>query len=102
MKEGHVVIVAPMDGSPAQQVGLHPRDIILKVEGEDVAGLPIDQVVSRILGPAGSSVTLTILTLETRQTRDVTLVRAHITLQNVTWQRMPDTQIAHMRIVGFS
>jgi carboxyl-terminal processing protease len=102
MKEGHVVIVAPMDRSPAQQAGLHPGDVILKVDGEDVAGLPMDQVLSRILGPAGTSVTLTILTPETGQTRDVTLVRAHITLQNVSWQRLPGTQIAHVRIVAFS
>jgi carboxyl-terminal processing protease len=72
------------------------------VDGENVARLPIDQVVSRILGPAGTSVTLTILTPGTEQTRDVTLLRAHITLQNVTWQRLPGTQIAHVRIVAFS
>jgi carboxyl-terminal processing protease len=102
MKEGHVVIVAPMDGSPAQRVGLRPGDIILKVDSENVAGLPIDQVVSRILGPVETSVTLTVLTPETGQTRDVTLVRAHITLQNVAWQRLPGTQIAHLRLVAFS
>jgi carboxyl-terminal processing protease len=102
MKDGHVVIVAPMDGSPAQQAGLRPGDVILKVDGEDVAGLPIDQVVSRIVGPAGTSVTLTILTPETGQTRDVPLVRAQIALQNVFWQQLPGTQIAHVRIVAFS
>jgi carboxyl-terminal processing protease len=102
MKDGHVVIVAPMDGSPAQQAGLHPGDIILKVDGENVAGLPIDQVVSRIVGPAGTSVTLSILTPDTGQTRDVTLVRAEITLENVIWQQLPGTQIAHVRIVAFS
>jgi carboxyl-terminal processing protease len=102
MKDGHVVIVAPMDGSPAQQAGLRPGDIILKVDGDKVAGLPIDQVVSRILGPAASSVTLTILTPETGQTRDVTLVRAQIAMQRVFWQQLPGTQIAHVRIVAFS
>jgi carboxyl-terminal processing protease len=102
MKDGHVVIVAPMDGSPAQQAGLKPGDVILKVDGEDVAGLPIDQVVGRIVGPAGTSVTLTLLTPETGQTWDVTLVRAQISLQNVFWQQLPGTQIAHVRIVAFS
>jgi carboxyl-terminal processing protease len=102
MKDGHVVIVAPMDGSPAQQAGLQPGDVILQVDGENVAGLPIDQVVGRIVGPAGTSVTLTILTPETGQTRDVTLVRAHIELQNVFWHQLPGTQIAHVRIVAFS
>jgi carboxyl-terminal processing protease len=102
IRDGHVVIVAPMDGSPAQQAGLRPGDVILKVDGEDVAGMPIDQVVSRILGPAGTSVTLTVLPSGTEQTRDVTLVRAHITLQNVIWKQLPGTQIAHVRIVAFS
>jgi len=102
MKDGHVVIVAPMDGSPAQQAGLHPGDIILKVDGENVDGLPVDQVVSRIVGPAGTSVTLTLMTPESGQTWEATLVRAKITLQNVVWQRLPGTQIAHVRIVAFS
>jgi len=102
MKDGYVVIVAPMDGSPAQQAGLRPGDVILKVDGENMADLPIDQVVSRIVGPAGTSVTLTILSPETGQTQAVTLVRAEITLQNVAWQRLPGTQIAHVRIVAFS
>ena len=102
MKDGHVVIAAPMDGSPAQQAGLRPGDIILKVDGENIAGLPLDQVVGRILGPAGTSVTLTILDPRTGRAQDVTLVRASITLQSVTWARLPGTAVAHVRIVAFS
>jgi len=102
MKDGHLVIVAPMDGTPAQQAGLRPGDVILQVDGENVAGLPIDQVIDRILGPAGSQVTLTILTPDTGLTRDVALTRAHITLHNVVWQRLPGTSVAHLRIVAFS
>jgi carboxyl-terminal processing protease len=102
IKDGHVVIVSPMDGSPAQKAGLQPGDIILAVDGENVTGMPIDQVVGRILGPAGTSVTLTILTPDTQQTRDVTMMRAKITLENVVWRQVPGTQIAHVRIVAFS
>jgi len=102
MKDGHVVIAAPMDGSPAQQANLRPGDVILKVDGENVAGLPLDQVVGRIMGPAGTSVTLTILDPNSRRARDVTLVRARITLQNVTWERLPGASVAHVRIVAFS
>lgn len=101
-KNGQVVIVAPFDGSPAQQAGLHAGDAILKVGGADVSGLPLEQVVGRILGPAGTFVTLTILDPKTGQTSDLTLVRAHITVNNVAWQRLPGTTIAHLRIAGFS
>jgi carboxyl-terminal processing protease len=99
---GHTVIVAPIDNSPAQQAGLLPGDIILKVDGEDVSEQPLFQVVQRILGPAGTTVTLTILTPATGNTRDVTLTRAKITLHNLTWQQVPGTTIADIRIAGFS
>jgi carboxyl-terminal processing protease len=102
MKDGHVVIVAPMDDSPAQQAGVHPGDIILKVNGQDVLDLPLFQVVQRIQGPAGSQVTLTLMDAQTEQTRDVSLQRARITLHNVTWQVVPGTKIAHIRIAAFS
>jgi carboxyl-terminal processing protease len=102
MKDGHVVIVAPIDDSPAQRAGLRPGEIILKVNGEDVTGLPLDQAVGRILGPAGTSVTLTILNPNTGRTQDVTLVRARIALHNVTWESLPGTKVAHVRIAAFS
>jgi carboxyl-terminal processing protease len=54
------------------------------------------------MGPAGTSVTLTILHAGTGRMQDVTLVRANITLDNVTWQRLPGTTVAHLRIVAFS
>jgi carboxyl-terminal processing protease len=102
MKNGNVVIVAPIDGSPAQKAGLKPGDIIAKVNGTDISGLPLDQVVTQILGPVGTSVTLTIMDPTTGATRDVTLVRAKITINNVSWQQLPGTTIAHVRIIGFS
>ncbi len=101
-KDGYVTIVAPMDGSPAQKAGLHAGDAILKVDGQDMSDVPLQQVVGHILGPAGTSVTLTILDPKTTKTSDVTLVRAKITVDNVTSQLLPGTTVAHVRIAGFS
>lgn len=102
MKDGHVVIVAPIDGSPAQKAGLKPGDIILKVNGEDMTGQSISAVVNKILGPAGTNVTITIQSPSTGQTRDVTITRARIEIQNVTWHMIPGTSIADVRLAGFS
>jgi carboxyl-terminal processing protease len=102
MKGGKVVIVAPIDGSPAQKAGLHPGDIILKVNGVEVSGLPVGQVANKVLGPVGTDVTLTIQDPTTGKTHDVTIQRARINVQNVTWHMLPGTTIAHLRLAGFS
>lgn len=102
MKEGHPVIVAPMDDSPAQKAGLRSGDIILKVDGQLVADLPLDEIVSRITGKAGTPVTLTVLDPKTEKSREVTMVRAVITIHNVTWRRLPGSSVADVRLSGFS
>jgi carboxyl-terminal processing protease len=101
-KDNQTVIVAPIDGSPAQKAGLSAGDVILKVDGQDVQGLPISTVVSKILGPAGTKVTLTIQHHDTGKISDITLTRAKITLQNVTWVAIPGTNYADVRIAAFS
>ncbi len=101
-KGDQIIIVAPMDNSPALRAGLRPGDVIEKVNGRDVTGLPLDQVISQILGPAGTPVTLTIFTPKTGESRELTIVRARITVNNVTWSQVPGTTLAHVRIVGFS
>jgi carboxyl-terminal processing protease len=90
MRDGRVVIVAPIDDSPAQKAGLESGDVILEVNGEDVAALPLTEV------------TLTILDPDTGQTREVTVQRAEIDLDLVSWQRLPGTKLAYVRISAFS
>lgn len=97
-KNGNVVVVAPLDGSPAQKAGLRPGDIILKVDGQPVTG--VEDAVQRITGPAGTSVTLTIQNTS-GVTHNVTIVRAVINLISVTWQELPGTSIAQLRLASF-
>ncbi len=101
-EQGNPVILAPMDGSPAQKAGLLPGDVIMAVDGVDVSHASLTEVVSRVLGPAGTQVTLTILTPETDTVRDVTITRAKIVVKNVTWQMLPGTSVAHIRIASYS
>jgi carboxyl-terminal processing protease len=100
-KQGHVVIVAPIDGSPAQRAGLRSRDLILKVSGQDITGWPLTKVVQKISGPPGTEVTLSVLNPRTGHIREVTVTRAKIKLHNVTWRRLPETNMVHLRIASF-
>jgi carboxyl-terminal processing protease len=102
MKDGQVVIVALFDGSPAQAAGVKPGEIIVKVDGIDMTGRSINDVVSKVLGPANTRVTVTLQDPQTGAVRDVTITRAKINIQNVTWNMLPGTTIAHLKIAAFS
>ena len=102
MRDGFVTIVSPIDNSPAQAAGILPGDVVTAVDGRDVTGLSLQEVVEMILGPAGTPVTLTLFRPETSEELTLTLERARIELQNVTWTLLPGTTIAQVRIAGFS
>lgn len=98
----YVVIVAPMDDSPALKAGLKPGDAILKVDDEDMTGKSVQEVIEKILGPAGTQVKLTIIDPKDGSQSEVPLTRAKIIVNNVSWAQVPGTTIAVVRITGFS
>ena len=102
LKDGYVVIAGLIDNSPALLAGLRPGEMVLRVDGQDMAGLTLDQVVSHILGPAGTNVTLTLRDPESEQTRDLTITRAHIVTPSVSWRMLPGSSVAHVRLSSFS
>src|SRR5688500_9707267 len=67
-----VEILSPIEGSPAFDAGVTAGDVILKVNGEEIAGLKIADVIAKIAGPLGSPVTLTVRHL-TGETVDLTM-----------------------------
>ncbi len=82
-KNGNVVIVAPLDGSPAEQAGLKAQDIIVAVDGQPTADWSVEQTVSKIRGPKGTEVTLTIYREGENQTQEIKIKRDKIELKSV-------------------
>jgi carboxyl-terminal processing protease len=102
MENGHALIVAPLDGSPAQKAGLHSGEFITGVDGKRLIGLDLIQIIKLISGPSGSRVRLTIFDPAANSSKDVILTRASIIIDNVRWKHLPGTGIAQLRIAGFS
>jgi carboxyl-terminal processing protease len=102
MRDGFVTIVSPIDNSPAQAAGVRPGFIVLEVDGQDMTGLSLQEVIDHIVGPAGTEVTITFLDPESGEDVTLTIERARIQLQNVTWAMLPGTSVAQVRIAEFS
>lgn len=82
-KDNHVVVVAPLKGAPAEKAGIKAGDIIVKVNDEDVFTLAVPQVVDKIRGPKGSTVTLTVLHEGVQDTTDIAILRDTISIPSV-------------------
>ena len=84
--------------SPAEAAELMEGDIISKVDGEDMAGLELDEVVSHIRGPEGTKVTLTLI--RNGETLEVELTRAQVNTPTVE-SEMKEDGIGYLQITEF-
>ncbi len=94
-----IVIVAPLDGSPAEEAGLRPGDRIVAVDGTSTMGESINSLVFVIRGEAGTDVTLTIGRGD--EELDITVTRDVIDLQEVRAELI-DGDVAHVRLTSFT
>lgn len=95
-------IVAPIHGSPAEEAGILAGDIVLRVDGEDISGLPEWEIISRIRGPSGTTVVLTVLHPGSEEPVDISVVRGTIDVDSVTWARIPETDFVYLQISQFA
>jgi carboxyl-terminal processing protease len=58
--KGDIEVITPIDNSPAARAGVSAGDIILKVNGEDIKNLKLQEVMKKVKGPLGTPVTLTV------------------------------------------
>jgi len=98
---GGMLIISPLPGSPAEEAGILPGDIIMEVGGEDITGFELSEIITRVRGPAGSVVRLGILRAGESELIEFTIVRARIELPDVEF-RLLDGNIGYVRLFQFS
>lgn len=83
-KDKRLVVVAPLDGTPASRAGIEPGDIIVKINDKDTTGISLPEAVNLIRGPKETKISLTILREGESDTRSFTLERDTIVVKSVT------------------
>jgi carboxyl-terminal processing protease len=78
-----LVVVAPIDDTPAFRAGIRAGDVILKIDGDAATEMDIAGAIARMRGPAGTKVVLTILREGFAEPRDIVIVRDHIRIISV-------------------
>ncbi len=90
LKDGKIIIQTPLKGSPAEKAGLKPMDWIVKVDDTDTVGWTLTQAVTKIRGPKGTTVTLSILHDKAEKPTDITITRDDIVVPSVeSWLKQP-------------
>lgn len=97
---GIITVVNPFENGPGYEAGMRKDDIIFAVEGEEVTGVDISQVVSKIKGEEGTTVLVTVYRPSTDEYIDMTIERRVVQNPTVEWE-MLDDKIGYISIIEF-
>src|SRR3989344_5358280 len=77
-----LVVVAPLDGTPADKAGIKAQDVIMKINDKDTSNITLQDAVKLIRGPRGTDVTLTVLRSNIQEPKDFKLTRGTIVIKS--------------------
>lgn len=93
-----IEIISPIEDSPAARAGVLPGDVIVKVDGASISGLPLSEVVKSLRGEPGTSIELSVR--RGLEELDLVIERDLIKVQSVR-SKMLDSDIAYVRVSQF-
>lgn len=98
--DGHVTVIAPVEGSPAERAGIRPGDRIVMIDGQPVRGKRPDKLVKAMRGKVGTKVELTIHRDGEKAPLRFTLEREVIQVASIT-TKLLEGNVAYIRIKTF-
>jgi carboxyl-terminal processing protease len=99
MRDNRLMVLATIDGTPADKAGLLPKDVIIQIDGHETAGMNVEDAADRIRGEKGTYVTLTIK--RGAKQFDKKIQRDEIKLKSVFTRPLNDKRIGYVRLSSF-
>lgn len=102
-KDKRLVVVAPLEGTPAKRAGVLPEDLIVKINDKDTTNMTLPEAVNQIRGQKGTQVALTLYRDGDSDTRSVNLVRDTIVVKSViiSYKENKQGKIAIIKLTRF-
>jgi carboxyl-terminal processing protease len=100
IKDKILTIISPIDDTPADKAGVKAGDKIIKIEGESTKDITLHEAVSKLRGPKGTSVTITIIREGLEKPKDISIVRDIIKLKSVK-SRLLEEGIGYIKLTQF-
>jgi len=101
IRKGQLQVIAPLEGTPAQEAGVRAGDKIIKIGETLTMDLTIEEAVSLIRGPKGTEVTLTIMRDEWDTPKEFKIKRDTIEIPSMKWE-LKENNIAYIKLYHFS
>ncbi len=102
VRNNRLIIVSPLDDSPALKAGLKPKDWIVKINSTSTEGMSSNEAVALIRGKAGTNVKLTIYREGISGTKEIEITRAPITVKSLSWEYVDAGRTAHIKVRQFN
>ena len=100
-KDGNLVVVSPLKGSPAEAAGLKPGDRIILVNATSTEGFSAEAAARIIRGPVGTPVTLTIMREGWKEPQEFTIIRQDIIVPTIDLT-MKEGGVAYIQLYQFN
>ncbi len=101
MEAGVVKVISPIDGSPAEDVGVKAGDYIVKINGTQVQGKTLSEAVDLMRGPVGSEIEITVRRIGVRKALTFNIIRDIIEIKSVKSKVIEDN-IGYIRLTSFN
>ena len=101
IRDNRLIVIAPLNNTPAERAGLLPGDHILQINDKLTDNMTVEEAVTLIRGDLGTIVTLTIIRDDTENSKKIEITRANIIVPTVEWE-MLDDNIIHLKMFSFS
>lgn len=105
IEEGLIVVISPIEDTPAWRAGILPGDVVLRLDGRDYAFETSSEAVAALKGAPGSTITLLVKHPDSKEPpKEVTLTREVIQVTSVKGTRLldPETKVGYVRITAFN